>query len=117
MDTRLSAAFESELLQAVRAEDLGDAAAAWRHLERAHILSQRHTAAHVRAHLRMLGWGWRRRDAREIAGQVTRVVAAALFSRLWVPVGNTGGARVSALRSMPVPDDLQALLDEAERSA
>ena len=114
MDTRLSAAFESELLQAVRAEDLGDAAAAWRHLERAHILSQRHTAAHVRAHLRMLGWGWRQRDAREIAGQVTRVVAAALFSRLWVPVGNTGGANVSAFQAMPIPPELQRLIEDRD---
>jgi hypothetical protein len=38
-------------------------------------------------------------------------LAAALFSRLWVPVGNTGGANVSAFRPMPVPEDLQRLLE------
>jgi hypothetical protein len=42
-------------------------------------------------------------------------VAAALFSRLWVPVGNTGGANVSAARPMPVPSDLQAILDADRR--
>ena len=59
----------------------------------------------------MPGIGWRRREAREIAGQLVRIVAAALFSRLWVPVGNTGGANVNAMRPMPVPLDLQAILD------
>lgn len=54
-------------------------------------------------------------DHRELVGQSTRVVAALLFSRLWVPIGNTGGANVSAFRPMPVPDDLRAILD-AERS-
>jgi hypothetical protein len=27
------------------------------------------------------------------------------------PVGNTGGANVSALLPMPIPDDLRAILD------
>jgi len=63
----------------------------------------------------MLSVGWARRDARELAGQLSRLVAAALFSRLWVPAGNTGGANVSALRPMPVPDDLRALLDDDAR--
>ena len=63
----------------------------------------------------MLGIAWQRRDLREIPGQLTRIVAAALFSRLWVPVGNTGGANVSAMRPMPVPPDLQAILDADRR--
>lgn len=83
---------------------------AFRHLERAHILSQRHTVAHVRAHAAMLRIGWLRRDAREVLGQLLRIAAAALFSRIWVPEGNTGGAGVSATKPMPVPDDLRALL-------
>jgi hypothetical protein len=32
-----------------------------------------------------------------------------------VPVGNTGGANVSATRPMPVPPDLQAILDADRR--
>jgi hypothetical protein len=58
----------------------------------------------------MLKVAWRRRDARELAGQLTRVVAAAMFSRIWVPEGNTGGANVSAVKPMPIPDDLQEIL-------
>jgi hypothetical protein len=63
----------------------------------------------------MLAVGWQRRDGREVFGQLTRIVAAALFSRLWVPVGNTGGANVSAVKPMPVPPDLQAILDQDRR--
>ena len=76
---------------------------------------QRSTRRHVRSHVGMLGIAWQRRDLPEIAGQLTRIVAAALFSRLWVPVGNTGGANVSATRPMPVPPDLQAILDADRR--
>jgi hypothetical protein len=63
----------------------------------------------------MLRIAWQRRDVREIAGQLTRIAAAALFSRLWVPVGNTGGANVSATRPMQVPPDLQTILDADRR--
>ena len=70
-----------------------DAELAFDHLVRAHILGQRFTGRHVRAHWEM----WR--------------LAAALFSRIWVPVGNTGRANVSAFAPMPVPHDLRALLE------
>ena len=52
-----------------------------------------------------------RHDAREIFGQGTRTIAALLFSRIWVPIGNTGGANVNALQPMPIPEDLRAILD------
>ena len=106
----LRAAFDAEwerARDALRAHDLD---AAFARLERAHILGQRATARHVRTHVEMLRIGWRRRDAREVLGQLPRIVAAALFSWLWVPLGNPGGANVGALRSMPVPDDLRAVL-------
>lgn len=112
---RLTQAFELEWRLAREARRAGDLDRAFRHLERAHILGQRHTGRHVLSHLGMLQVGWRRADLREIAGQLARIAAAALFSRIWVPVGNTGGANVSATRPMPVPPDLQALLDDAGR--
>jgi hypothetical protein len=65
----------------------------------------------------MLQFAWRRRDAREIAGQLTRIAGAALLSRIWIPEGNTGGARVSAFRRMPIPADLGRLIDEDRNSA
>lgn len=86
----------------------------WRHLERAHVLSQPMVGPHVRTHVAMLRFGLQRRDAREILGQLARLVVAApgtLTGRY--PIGNTGGANVSALKPMPIPDDLQAVLNSA----
>jgi hypothetical protein len=110
----IATAFEHEWQAARVARRAGDLDRAFHHLERAHILGQRHTWRHVKSHLGMLQVGWQRADLREIVGQATRIVAAALFSRIWVPVGNTGGARVSAIRPMPLPPDLQAVLDAAD---
>lgn len=81
-------------------------------LEEAHVLSQRLTLWHCRVHWRMLYNGWARRDWREVFGQTARLPAAMAFSKIWVPLGNTGGARVSALQPMPIPDSLLALLDQ-----
>lgn len=77
------------------------------HLERAHVLAQQVTASHIYVHWLMLVAGLSRRDCREVLGQVPRILAAALFSRLWIPLGNSGRARVSALKPMAVPEDLQ----------
>jgi hypothetical protein len=111
----ISEAFEREWQLSLAAREARDLERAFGHLERAHILGQRSTRLHVRSHVGMLGLAWRRRDLPEIGGQLTRIAAAALFSRLWVPVGNTGGANVSATRPMPVPPDLQAILDADRR--
>jgi uncharacterized protein HemY len=80
------------------------------HLERAHVLAQRMTARHTYVHWLMLVAGLRRCDWREALGQVPRMLASVLFSRLWVPRGNTGRARVSAVKPMPVPEDLRDLI-------
>lgn len=67
--------------------------------------------AHVRSHLAMLRVGLARRDAREVIGQLLRIPAGALGSAAGlVPLGNTGGANVSAFRPMPIADDLARLL-------
>ena len=81
------------------------------HYERAHILSQKYTIPHLKSHLGMLRIGFLRKDTREIVGQCIRVVAALIFSKIWVPIGNTGGTNVSALRPMPIPEDLQQVLE------
>jgi hypothetical protein len=104
-------AFAQELEAAFDREARGDSLAAFAHLERAHILGQRRPLAHARVHWRMLRIGWHRRDSREVFGQVIRAVAALTKSMIWVPVGNTGGANVHPLRSMPVPQDLRRFVD------
>jgi hypothetical protein len=114
MHAGLRSAYQSEWNAAETARRAGHLDRAFFHLERAHILGQRATWPHVRTHIAMLAIGWRRRDRREVLGQTMRILAAALFSRLWVPLGNTGGANVSATKPMPIPADLQAVLDAAE---
>ncbi len=111
-EARLRTAFAQEWGQAAAAERRGEFDTAFAHLERAHVLSQNITRLHVRSHLGMLHIGWRRRDWREVAAQLPRMVAASLFSRLWVPMGNTGGSNVNAFKPMPIPPDLAALLSE-----
>ncbi len=103
-------AYEKEVLLARQALQCRDYDACFVHLERAHVLSQRMTIRHTYVHGLMLVAGMRRRDYREVIGQVPRMLASVLFSRLWVPRGNTGRARVSALKPMPVPEDLRHLV-------
>lgn len=114
--TRLELAFDQEWELARVARGQGDLDRAFHHLERAHVLGQRRTWRHVKSHLGMLRIGWLRSDAREVTGQLLRIIAASLFSRFWVPAGNTGGANVSAFKPMPVSPDLQALLDAGRTS-
>ena len=112
MSDALRQAFESELLGAFEASRLADYDRAFYHLERAHIIGQRFTTRHVRVHWLMLKYGLVLRRPREVLGQLVRIVAAALFSRIWVPIGNTGRANVNAMRPMPIPDDLRYLLEK-----
>jgi hypothetical protein len=112
--TRLRAAWAAELDAARAARSGGDTAAEWLHLERAHILSQPMAGAHVRTHAAMLSAAVRRRDRRELTGQLFRIIVAAPGSMTGkYPVGNTGGAGVSAFAPMPIPEDLQSLLPDA----
>jgi hypothetical protein len=113
MNSELKKYYRDELSAAANFEALCDYSTAFKHLERAHILSQRFTLAHAATHLRILRLGWRTRDIRETVGQITRTVAALLFSKIWVPVGNTGRANVSALQPMPIPEDLADVLKKA----
>ena len=112
MHDALRAAFEDEMRRAAECLRAGDGAAAFAHYERAHVLGQLFVGPHVRAHWGMLRVGWRRRDLREIFGQLVRLPRAVVGSAVGVvPVGNTGGANVNAFARMEIPDDLQRLLE------
>jgi hypothetical protein len=116
----LRAAFEAEMARAAAELAARRYDACFAHLERAHVLGQRYVAPHVRSHWAMLRVGWLRRDRREIAGQVVRLLVAAPASAFGVlPVGNTGGANVPATRPMPIAAELQRLLelDRGQREA
>lgn len=111
MKPAVRTAYQSALTTAQAAEARGDLDVAFADLERAHILGQRFLLPHIVTHLRMLRIGWKRRDGREVAGQVLRLLATVPgFMLGWVPKGNPGGANVSALKPVPLPADLQPLL-------
>ena len=100
---------EAELARA--AFVAGDLDAAFARLERAHILGQPWFGPHSWTHWMMLRIGWRRRDMREVRGQLLRLAVGGVLS--WIgllPAGNTGGADVTPSLPMPVPEDLAALV-------
>lgn len=113
---QLRQAWSDERDAAGAARRRGDTSSEWKHLERAHILSQPMAVPHVRTHVAMLGAGLRRHDRREVVGQLLRLIVAgpgSLTGRY--PVGNTGGADVSALAPMPIPEDLRPFLNTEEQ--
>ncbi|MEQ1922555.1 MAG: DUF3703 domain-containing protein [Pyrinomonadaceae bacterium] len=105
----------NEIALAERLARAGNIAAAFKHLERAHVLGQASTYQHTRIHWRMFKLALRMRSPREIWGQVVRIIGAGTKTPLGIyPAGNTGGADVWFFKPMPVPDDLQEILDKAK---
>lgn len=108
MPPKLRQAYIDEFSQARSAYALQDLDTAFYHLERAHILGQRYFAPHLETHYWMWKIGIQRKDFREIFGQILRIIAVFPAAVLgWVPIGNTGGANVSALKPMAIPQDLK----------
>lgn len=108
---------ESEILAAYQADEQGKPDVAFSHLERAHILGQTSTVEHVRVHWQMFLWSIRQRNVRECLGQLLRIAGAAISTSVGlVPQGNTGGTNVNPFKSMPIPPELAALIEEARTS-
>lgn len=98
------------------AKGRGETAKAWHHLERAHIVAQPLAIEHLRSHAIMLRYAINLRDQREAGGQMLRF-GLALIGNLFgqLPAGNTGRARISAFSPMPVPPDLENLVEGVRR--
>jgi len=112
---RIAPYVEAELANAQRAESVGDPQQEFVHLERAHAIGQESTFWHVKVHVLMLVWAFRNRSAKEVIGQIFRIVGAATKTIFGlVPQGNTGGANVSPFRKMPIAPDLVTLIQEAK---
>lgn len=111
MPTPVRPHYAEALRKSEHARKLGDLQLEWHHLERAHILAQRWPREHNAVHWRMLKFGFRTKNTREILGQLPRLVFGGVKSFVGtVPIGNTGGADVPALRAMPMPKDLERVL-------
>ncbi|WP_235297058.1 DUF3703 domain-containing protein [Portibacter marinus] len=88
---------------------------AWVHLERAHIIGQRYPFVHSYVHWKMMQFGFRIKNRREILGQIPRLIFGGIKSFVGtVPIGNPGGADVPALKPFKIPNDLQEIFKKAE---
>lgn len=106
--------YRAELAASSSARANGEFRREWHHLERAHILAQRWPLEHNAVHWCMLRFGFRMKNGREILGQLPRLIFGGVKSFVGkVPIGNTGGANVHALRPMPLPDDIAFILRPA----
>jgi hypothetical protein len=115
MNPELRAAYTQNLNAAKSSYRAGNHDAAFSHLEIAHVLGQQFLLPHITVHAWMLRVAAKRQDRREILGQITRLAATVPgFIAGWVPLGNTGGANVSALKPMPVPTSLSGLVPKPD---
>lgn len=100
-----------ELSIAENAFVLKEYSRSWHHLERAHILGQAWPVEHTQTHWRMLMFAFRIKNAKEILGQIPRLLVGGVKSFVGeIPVGNTGGANVPPLKPMEIPEDLKRIL-------
>lgn len=83
----------------------------WHHLERAHILGQPYPVPHMAVHWRMLCFGIKLKNGKEILGQLPRLLFGGVKSFVGkIPLGNTGGADVPMLQPMEIAEDLQVII-------
>src|SRR6218665_3445915 len=84
----------------------GNLQSAWHHLERAHVLGQSYPLEHTYAHWKMLKFGFHIKSTKEIIGQIPRLLIGGIKSFVGkVPLGNTGGANIPPLKSLPFEHD------------
>ncbi len=113
MKPALCQAFDAEMKAALGLYEVGEFGKAFRHLETAHVLGQRHVLPHVLTHYWMLKIGLRRRAPAQVWGQVLRIVVGAVGSAVGVvPIGNTGGTNVGMFKRMPIDPALSKLMHE-----
>ncbi len=110
---KLKLFFEKELRDSRICFDRKDFPGAWHHLERAHIIGQRYPWHHTLVHWKMLVFGFRIKDSREILGQIPRLLVGGVKSFVGkIPVGNTGGANVPPMQAMEIQEDLMKILSD-----
>lgn len=86
---------------------------AWKHLENAHILGQAYPLEHTKVHWLMLKFGFKIKNLKEIIGQIPRLIFGGVKSFVGkIPVGNTGGANISALKPIEIPAHLKQILEK-----
>ncbi len=98
-------------LQHFNAGNLQDA---WRHLERAHIIGQAYPWHHSYVHWKMLQYGMHIKSIKEVVGQIPRLLIGGVKSFVGkIPTGNTGGANIPPLKSLPITTELKEIFSKA----
>lgn len=111
MPLALKPFYEKELTEAAITYSKGHFLQSWQHLERAHILGQPYPLAHSYVHWKMLLFGIKTKNTKEIIGQIPRLLLGGVKSFVGnIPVGNTGGANVPPLKSIEIPEDLLLII-------
>jgi hypothetical protein len=117
MPDALKPFFNKELQEAETAFAKNSLAESWRHLERAHIIGQPYPYHHSLVHWKMLLFGIRTKNTKEIIGQMPRLLIGGVKSFVGeIPVGNTGGANVPPLQPMEIPNDLLFIIKNNSNS-
>ena len=76
-------------------------------MERAHIIGQKYPYAHTLVHWKMLQFGIKIKNNKEVIGQIPRLIFGGVKSFVGkIPVGNPGGANVPPLKAFPIEKEL-----------
>ena len=87
---------------------------AWNYLERVHIIGQKYPYAHSFVHWKMLQFGFKIKNVKEILGQIPRLIFGGVKSFVGrIPVGNPGGSNVPPLKPFPIEQELQDIFIKA----
>ena len=87
---------------------------AWQHLEKAHVIGQAYPLQHSYVHWKMLQFGIKIKSLKEVAGQIPRLLVGGMKSFVGkIPVGNTGGANIPPLKSLPIKQEIIEIFKKA----
>ena len=114
MPESLKPYFKAELDKYRTEYSIGNLQIAWNHLERAHIIGQKYPYAHTFVHWKMLEFGIKIKNGKEIIGQIPRLIFGGVKSFVGkIPIGNPGGANVPPLKPFPIEQELQNIFAKA----
>ncbi len=114
MPSALQPYFEGELRSYSASLQANDLQQAWRHLEKAHVIGQAYPFQHTYVHWKMLQFGIKIKSLNEIIGQVPRLLIGGVKSFVGkIPVGNTGGANIPPLKTLPIEKEIIEVFEKA----
>lgn len=106
--------FQNELNSFQSSYAQSDLQSAWNHLERAHVIGQAYPWPHTYVHWKMLQFGFSIKSWKEVLGQIPRLLVGGVKSFVGkIPVGNTGGANIPPLKSLPIDPEIMKMFEKA----